>query len=1075
MCALPVCWLPVSRARAILKGFIELCWFTIKWSLLLTVAAGLVAAPFLFQRIDAEIRSRVEQGVAAKFPHLKVTVRSAQLVKGEGIIIRGLSLRQPDLDGRVGELISIDEVLAVCNTDLTDFLSGKASLRQVIVRRPVIRVGQSSTRGWNIEQLRPHPPANLDVPMIVVEDGSLELYDFDRPESPAMRVREAQLTIQPTIEQPLIAGGRSPLHVLGTCVTDFLRQAKVDALFDLDGRAFRSGGKFESLDIHPRDWESLPSLQAALPELAKNFRARARGEWAVEYLADRTPALEFSAAGQISEGRIDDPRLIYPVTDLRADLSCSQAGLRVWNISARHGASDVRGEFERDGFSERSPLRLTAQARQLSLDTKLLQVLPPKLQSEWHKYMPIGEIDLDAKIAYDGERWTPEVNLHCLNVSFMHYKFPYRLDRGRGTVQLNGSQVQCNLTAYSDNAEARITAQASLEQSPPLGWVEVRGDHVRCDEKLLFALPDKAAKVVRSLHPAGQGNFFYRWSNDPAVAPEPQQFAQIVLNRCSFRVEKFPYAIQDVTGVVEMHNRQWQFRDLRGSHERGRVICNGEFALLPDHTELSMQAVATNVTLDDELREAVSPGVQRVWDALKPRGMMNVAVDLRHHSLQPNMQVWVRAEPVAESMSIEPVQFPYRLEKAKGVFTFADGRVTIEGFKAEHGRATLTARGVGDLTPTGGWTLHFEQFNWDRLVADREFVAALPGRLRKVASDLDIKGPISLHGAVDLSGQGERGDLPTSAWDIHVDFQQTVLNCGVRLDDVNGGLTLAGNFDGQQFRCRGELNIDSLVFRDRQLTEVRGPFYIDDSRLLLGYWADRISEVQQERRLTGRLYGGMLVADGWVNLGGDPYYQLNATLTKADLGEWARQVIPNEQKLTGEAMARIDLKGRGASMNELSGTGTIQLRNANIYELPLMVSLLKVFSTRPPDATAFTTSDIDFRIRGEHFYVDRCEFNGDAISLLGKGEIGMNKQINLAFYAVVGRDENRAPALRTMLGGASKQILQIYAEGTLDQPTVRREAFPGVNQMWQQLQADFQSREATRRGQFARQPGNNLR
>jgi hypothetical protein len=71
----------------------------------------------------------------------------------------------------------------------------------------------------------------------------------------------------------------------------------------------------------------------------------------------------------------------------------------------------------------------------------------------------------------------------------------------------------------------------------------------------------------------------------------------------------------------------------------------------------------------------------------------------------------------------------------------------------------------------------------------------------------------------------------------------------VRLEDLNGGMTLTGRFDGETFHSRGELSIDSVVYKGLQLTQVLGPVWIDDSRVLLGAWADRVAGVQPERRI----------------------------------------------------------------------------------------------------------------------------------------------------------------------------------------------------------------------------------
>jgi hypothetical protein len=170
--------------------------------------------------------------------------------------------------------------------------------------------------------------------------------------------------------------------------------------------------------------------------------------------------------------------------------------------------------------------------------------------------------------------------------------------------------------------------------------------------------------------------------------------------------------------------------------------------------------------------------------------------------------------------------------------------------------------------------------------------------------------------------------------------------------------------------------------------------------------------------------------------------------------------------MTGDIAATIELHGKGSSLHDLGGRGTVQLRDADIYQLPAMVSLLKLLSVRLPDTTAFTKSDIDFYIQAEHMYFDRIDFSGDIVSLLGKGEMNFNRQVRLTFHAMAGSNDRRVPIVRELLGGASQQIMLIHAEGPLSSLSLRREAFPGVNLALQQLQGELQAREET-----ARRPG----
>ncbi len=210
------------------------------------------------------------------------------------------------------------------------------------------------------------------------------------------------------------------------------------------------------------------------------------------------------------------------------------------------------------------------------------------------------------------------------------------------------------------------------------------------------------------------------------------------------------------------------------------------------------------------------------------------------------------------------------------------------------------------------------------------------------------------------------------------------------------------------FLCRGELNIDSLNYKDYQFTNVMGPIWIDDQRVLAGQFGRSIggwlapgrmptARRDPPRSISANLFGGMIYGDGRVALGAEPRYGLSATLAHADLARLAQEFMDGKQRLQGKIMANIELHGIGTSRNAMSGRGSVALSDADIYELPVMISLLKILSIRAPDRNAFSTASMDYRIEGEHIYLDRIDFNGDAISLRGKGEMDFQSNVKLNF------------------------------------------------------------------------------
>ena len=601
----------------------------------------------------------------------------------------------------------------------------------------------------------------------------------------------------------------------------------------------------------------------------------------------------------------------------------------------------------------------------------------------------------------------------------------------------------------------RLTTELSNLFTEPIGWFEAKGDDIQLDEALISALPEQSRMVVRSLDPRGSVNFFLRlWRRRHG---EPlHQHLLIAANRCSVRYDKFPYPLTNVRGTIEMIDNSWTLRDFEANNGAARVTCHGQFAEGLQGKELLLKFVGREVPLDEELRDALNPSFQQVWYDQRPRGSVDLTADVRYLADTKKFTVAVRAEPRPESTSIEPVRFPYRLERLEGVLEYRDGRVTFDRCKAEHGAVKLAGRGYCEFQPDGRWHTRFDDLSIDRLTVDRELLLAMPPRLKKAATSLNLTGSLNLRGNFDMWRRGSPPEPLDMRWNVRVGLQQAGIRSGeAALKNICGEVALAGEFSQERFRSFGELDLDSLSCKDFQITEVRGPILIEDERILLGSWVDRRGNAaaagRKPRPITAKLFGGTLFADGWTMLEAEPRYGVNATLTDADLAICAREVVAGPQRMRGKITATADLTGRGWSRNSIVGRGAIRLSGADIYELPVMISLLKILSIRPPDQNAFSDGNVNYRIEGEHVYFDQIVFRGDAISLRGKGEMNFNSAIKLTFYTLVGRGEIDLPVIKEVFRGASQQLMQIHVAGTLQNPETRKEALPIVSQALQQL------------------------
>jgi hypothetical protein len=1046
---------------------INFCWFIFKWGLVLCVIGAIAAVPYFYHRMDEEIRRRIESIFAQHYPDLKVTVGSAELIAGQGIVVRNLSIVEPGAQGPRAELANVEEIFLACQTDVKELICRDPVITHIAVRRPTIRVTRRLDGTFSAVKLLPLPRLGNQSPEITVENGAIEIFDPLKSPSSTLTLRDVNLTASAPAVSPSNGSTVPTRNLQGMLNGDHFRRVEFRGTVDTLASGCSLSGEVEGLEVSPNLCESLPDPLASKLAKLGELRAEGRMSFSLTYDAKADQPLRFQVSGQLLRGRINDARLPHALTDMRIIFHADNGGVVIDDLTARCNQATLRMSCRRAGFAPDSPLAIEAEIRKLELDRQLLDVLPESLQDQWYKYRPIGEIDADVRLEFDGQSWRPEtaeVSVRCLDVSFTHYKFPYRVDHGKGSLELKNDLLTMNVTAYSGSQPVRLSAEVAHPFSGPAnwtGWFEAKGDEIQLDKTLIQALPGKSRDVVASLNPQGTINFYYRGWRD-AAGQILHMHLFVNANRCSIRYAKFPYPLNNVRGQLEMFDHHWTFRNLEGFNDTARVTGQGQLTPTLQGNELVLYLTGKDVPLEEELRDALTPNIRQIWHDLKPRGMVDLTTEIRYLSEQKQLSIGARVQPQSETTSIEPVYFPYRMEKLQGVLLYRDGHVTLEQVKAEHGTVKITTEGFCDFFPDGGWHTHFAGLTVDRLHLDRDLTQALPDRLKKAVLTLNPSGPLNLRGNLDLIHSGRPGDPIRSQWDVYIGIMQGAMHCGITLENIHGNVILTGKFDGRRFVCRGELALDSLNYKDYQFTHVTGPVWIDDQRVLLGSWVDRpegtaspaenAGQARSPRSITAGLFGGTIYGDGWVALEHEPRYGFNATLAHADLARLAQEVMDGKQNLQGKIMANIELQGTGSSRNAMSGRGSIRLTDADIYELPVMIALLKILSIRAPDRNAFSTSSIDYRIEGEHIYLDRIDFQGDAISLRGKGEMDFQSNIKLNFYTTVGRGEVDLPVIKEVFRGASQQIMQIHVGGTLQNPETRREAFPVVNQALQQLQ-----------------------
>jgi hypothetical protein len=1038
----------------------------VRWALPITVAGVVAAGAIGSSRLGEEVRSRIQQRLAQEFPTLTVQVQGASLVEGEGIVVRGVSFVDAALPKECRQLLWVDEIRLSCSTNLADLIAGAPRISAVRLRRPVLHAVRQAEGSWTVSRLlRQRAGGGVQVP-VAIEDATLLVDDV--PRQARVAVRQVSLDVEPDEG----SGNAGWAMVRGTAAGDLFERASVAGRVALAAGMFDLRGAVQAFELTPSVVGMLPAGGGQMTESVRSRIAGLRGRITMDWQAAGALAtLEstvFSVAGRLESGRFEHGSLPFAMSDVTTSFQADRTGLRFDKLEAHAGSTLLRGGGRYAGWTNTADFDLLLEAERLVVGRHWEGLLPDSMASHWSKLLPAGEVDVRAQIARRNGTIEPNVSLRCRNVSLTHYRFPYRLDRTVGTVVLEGKTLSIHLTGQAGGHPVQVQgsfrtvapAPAANEPGGTYGTLEVRGETMRIDDTLLAAMPPRSADIIRTLRAAGTFDFVFRHERSPALPSGHANSLGIRLVQCSMAYAGFPYPLSNVSGSLRMDRGHWTIRDITGSNDTGVVRCNGMLVPRGDNDgELTLHLAGTGVVLERELRDALPAGVRQIWDDVDPQGNAEFSATVRHHVKARRTEVEIEATPQGDTVSIEPAWFPYRLEHLRGQLHWKDGLLTFERVRGTHDRTTVTAGGVCRFVPGGGWHVSFEQLTADRFRADHDVLHALPVGLQQAISAVHLRGLLSLAGSLDIHSTA---GPPAASWDMQLDVEQGSLDVGTPIEHVHGGIRLRGQSDGQTWQTFGDMAIDSAMWRGMQLTAVQGPLAMDAGGVRLGATAARVGEKGTPRRVSARVAGGTLLLDGSVAAGDPGGFALSASLGDADLERLAGDTLSAAHPYRGRVFSTVEVSGSRAGAHSLAGRGQVRLRDADIYELPLVVAMLKMLRIKSPDLNAFGSSIVDFRIEGPRAYLDNIELSGDAISLVGNGEIDFDSNVHMTFRSIMGDSATQLPAMKRVLGGASGQFMLIHVDGTLPHPEMTSEAFPTLAAAIQKLQSQRRGQDGLR-------------
>ena len=616
----------------------------------------------------------------------------------------------------------------------------------------------------------------------------------------------------------------------------------------------------------------------------------------------------------------------------------------------------------------------------------------------------------------------------------------------------------------------------------------------------------KAETFARSLNPTGRvfiQRATFRKTN--VSQTKPSKLVEVRFDRGQIQYQNFRYPIFGIEGPIVIDNDFVRIERLTGRNDSARIVCSGS-CICGDEglNNLDLSFVAHDIPLEEELHRAMPLQVRELWNSLQPAGVIDqVNVQLRSQAQSPALKMRVEIEETRtlddepiKSVSLRPKVLPYLLSDIACHMVYEDGKLQIVRMAGSHDSSYVLATGVCSINSNGQWDALVRWLPTSRIILDQSLLATLPMSLRKPLLSLDFRGPVNVEGWTQFVS-GQDAAPYARSWNVNLEVEDGQLGNGYLASGIRGTIGVEGTYDQLTPRARGMLLIDSLSIQGIPILGLNGAFAVDGDLLYFGREVDqvqlaplpdpiqrdqfssasysvqqasaqlgsksnklvgidselvnsassspnasRVSNPPRNRDVNAKMLGGQLALFGIARFS-NSMMNIQAQLSNARLPELLAVAGQPDAGSSGDLTITLNqLQGSLQNFSTLSGSGSVGLRNADLYDLPAMVKLFRLLSINPPDDGVFQSADSQFSIDGDRITLDQLAMDGDLISLTGSGIANFRKELHLDLYAYIGRRGQLAKLLAPVFKQETATFMFIEVDGTLDNLQYRR-SIPG--------------------------------
>lgn len=665
-----------------------------------------------------------------------------------------------------------------------------------------------------------------------------------------------------------------------------------------------------------------------------------------------------------------------------------------------------------------------------------------------------------------GKKISVHVDLDVADASGAFEAFPYPLEKMRGKVLIRSNHAEVrDLVARQGSATLMLDGTFSWGNGrPPEPDLRIRATDVPIDDTLLAAIPAEQSEWIRKTGIGGvidvDGRIFL--GQDPITVgdPKPREGLRVASPRSEVRwdlgmtvrngkIWAIPgtktYAVTGATAQLRLTDTDLTIASVRGKRGPAQVSGDGYFAWGGGEDRMRLDFLATALPLDKTLYQVIPAGARSAWDELRPS---NAVIDLAVHwdagaitagaigaAPTPKHEDSYSVTIIPRGGSVLPKTVPWRLDNVAGKAVISPGRVDLVELTASHGPANVKIDGTATDIPGGSeWRLRVNAAN---IVADEEFLSAVPAGVASVMTGIEYKGSLSIdcptftYRSLDPPASSA-ATQPVKVSADEYDFQSTVtlhdaaMNLGIPVTNAEGTIGFSATIrKGELDSLAGKMELPSLLLAGRPARNFRTNILkpAGDTKYLFD---------QLQGKFAGGDMAGQVALD--VPSTDDPSrYVMALALHGCDIKLLAGEM---DEKMKGRLSASLAMEGSWSDINNRRGRGDIQVQGEQLYRIPVVLGLLQITNLSLPIKSPFTDASTAYSIEGQRVTFESISLRAKDMLMQGSGYLDFgSKKVSLSF-TTDNPNWPKIPIIDDILEGAKRELLQIHIRGTVEEPKV---------------------------------------